>query len=173
MLKYSLDQKCLSSSILYQANITDKTRIQKLKFTTVFVKQHLKLWYTNHKKLLSHRNSKSDTVLSNNFWKQQQQQQQNIASTQALREILGRHRAYNRSSKRSSLSLNEKMKIALYKNNNMLKKQTKILSNCRHKNRMIAETRSEFSFKFSMECFAQNYCVLKSGWLLSLSSLEY
>ena len=35
-------------------------------------------------------------------------------------EILGRHQAYNTSSKRCSLCLNEKLKIALHRNSNML-----------------------------------------------------
>ena len=39
-------------------------------------------------------------------------------------EILGRHQAYNTSSKRFSLCINEKLEIALDRNNNMLNKQT-------------------------------------------------
>ena len=50
-------------------------------------------------------------------------------------EILGRHQAYNTSSKRCSLCLNEKLKIALHGNNNMLNRQTEILSKCRYKNK--------------------------------------
>ena len=39
--------------------------------------------------------------------------------------LLGRHRAYNTSNKRCSLCLNEKLKIALNRNNNMLNRRTK------------------------------------------------
>ena len=90
-----------------------------------------KLRYTNHKKSFNHRNHKSDTDLSNNFWKIED----NERSTNITWEILGRHQAYNTSSKRCSLRLNKKLKIALHRNNNMLNRRTEILSTCRHKNK--------------------------------------
>ena len=90
-----------------------------------------KLRYTNHKKSFNHRNHKSDTDLSNNFWKIKDHER----STNITWEILGRHQAYNTSSKRCSLRLNKKLKIALHRNNNMLNRRTEILSTCRHKNK--------------------------------------
>ena len=59
-------------------------------------------------------------------------------------EILSRHEAYNTSSKRYSLYLNEKLKIALHRNNNTLNRLTEILKKSRHN--MIANTRVEFPF---------------------------
>ena len=44
---------------------------------------------------------------------------------------LGGYQAYTISSKRCSFCLNEKLKIALQKNNNMLNKRTKMLNKCR------------------------------------------
>ena len=41
MPKCPRDQRFPSKNILYQANIIPMTRIQKLKFTTAFMKQHL------------------------------------------------------------------------------------------------------------------------------------
>ena len=93
-------------------------------------------------------NRKSDTELSNKFWKIKD----NKRSANITWEILDRHQAYNNtSSKRcSSLYLNEKLKIALHRNDNMLSKQTKILSKCRHKKQLctniIWSHRAELSF---------------------------
>ena len=81
------------------------------------------------KKLFNHRNQKSDTELSNKFWRiKDNKQKANITW-----EILGRHQAYNTNNKRCSLCLNEKLKIALHRNNNMLNGQIEILNKCRHK----------------------------------------
>ena len=78
------------------------------------------------KKLFNHRNQKSDTELSNKFWRiKDNKQKANITW-----EILGRHQAYNTNNKRC---LNEKLKIALHRNNNMLNGQIEILNKCRHK----------------------------------------
>ena len=74
---------------------------------------------------------KSDTELSNEFWKIKE----NKRSTNITWEMLGRHQAYHTSSKRCSLCLNENLKIALHRDNNMLNRQTEILSKCRHKNK--------------------------------------
>ena len=90
-----------------------------------------KLRYANHKKSFSHRNRKSDTELSNEFWRIKD----NKHSANITWDILGRHQAYNTSSKRCSLCLNEKLKIVLHRDNNMLNRRTEILNKCRHKNK--------------------------------------
>ena len=90
-----------------------------------------KLRYANHKKSFNHRNRKSVTELSNEFGKIKD----NKRSANITWEILGRHQAYSASSKRYSLCLNEKLKIALHRNNNMLNRRTEILNKCRHKNK--------------------------------------
>ena len=81
------------------------------------------------KKSFNHRNRKSDTELSNEFWRIKD----NKHSANITWDILGRHQTYNTSSKRCSLCLNETMKIALHRNNNMLNRRTEILNKWRHK----------------------------------------
>ena len=76
---------------------------------------------TNLQKLFDHRNCKIDTELSYEFWK--------------INDKKRSAKAYNTRSKRCSLSLNEKMKIALHRNNTMLNKQTEILNKSRHENK--------------------------------------
>ena len=93
--------------------------------------QYAMLRYANHKKSFSHGNSRSDTELSNEFWRIQD----NKHNANITWEILGRHQAYSTSSKRSSLCLNEKLKIVLHRDNNLLNRRTEILNKCRHKNK--------------------------------------
>ena len=88
---------------------------------------------TSHivKMLPQTRNRKSDTELSNEFWKIKY----NKCSTNITWQILVRHQAYNTSSKRCSLCLNEKLKKALHVNNNIINRRTEILNKCRHKDK--------------------------------------
>ena len=127
----TLQQKCLSNNILYQANITPIGENSETKVYYGICETTFKLRYANHKKSFNHRNRKSDTELSNEFWKIKD----NKRSANITWEILGRHQAYNTSSKRCSLCLNEKLKIPLQRNNNKLNERTKVLNKCRHKNK--------------------------------------
>ena len=125
-----LNQKCLSNNILYQANFStdedSETEVYNGICETTF-----KLRYANHKKLFNHRNRKSETELCNKFRKIKN----NKHSANITWEILGRNQAYNTGNKRCSLCLNEKLKIALHRSNDMLNNQTEILSKCRHRNK--------------------------------------
>ena len=113
-------QKCLGNNILYQANITPIRENSVIKDYYGICETSLKLRCSNHKKLFNHINHKSDTEPSKEFWKIKYKKR----STNITWKILGRHQAYDRSNKRCSLCLNEKLKIALHRNNNMLNRQT-------------------------------------------------
>ena len=126
-----LQQRCLSNNILYKANITPLGENLETKVYYGICETTFQLRYANHKKLFSHRNRKSDTELSNEFWRiKDKKRNANITW-----KILGRHQAYNTGSKRCSLCLNEKLKIVLHKDNKMLNRRTEILDKCRHKNK--------------------------------------
>ena len=90
-----------------------------------------KLWYADHMKSFNHRNNKSDTELSNKFRKIKD----NNRSANITWDILSRHQAHNKGSKRCSLCLNEKLKTTLHRNYHMLNKCTKTLNKCRHRNK--------------------------------------
>ena len=126
-----LQQKCLSNNILYQTNITPIGENSETEVCYGICRTTFKLRYAYHKKSFNHRHRKSDTELSNEFWKIKN----NKRSANMSWDILGRQLAYNTSSKRYSLCLDEKLKTALHRNNNMLNRRTEILSNCRHKNK--------------------------------------
>ena len=130
ILQCSLQQKCLSNSILYQANIPFGKNTETKVYYRI-CKTTFNLRYANHKKPFNYRNHKSDTELSKEFWKIQD----NKRSANITREILFRHQGYNTSNKRCSLCLNEKLKIALHRSINILNRQTEILNKCRHKNK--------------------------------------
>ena len=50
-------------------------------------------------------------------------------------KILGQNQPYNVNTKRCHICLNEKLQIAIYRDNNMRNKQTEIVSKCRHGNK--------------------------------------
>ena len=74
-----------------------------------------------------------DTELSNEYWNIMLANRTSNVSW----EILGTHRIYNRSSKRCLLCLDEKLAIALRKNDNMLNKRSEVKSKCRHRNKYM------------------------------------
>ena len=117
-----LQQRCLSNNILYQASITPIGENSEIKVYYGICEKTFKLKYANHKKSFNHRNRKPDTELSNEFWKIKETKR----SANITWEILSRNQAYNTNSKRRSLCLNEKLKIALHRNNNMLNRRTEI-----------------------------------------------
>ena len=119
-----LHQMCLSNKILYEANITPLGENSDTKVYCGICEMMFKLRCANHKKSFNHRNRKSDTELSNEFWKITD----NKRRVNITWEILGRHQACNTSSKRCALCLNETPKIALHRNNNMLNKRNEILN---------------------------------------------
>ena len=90
-----------------------------------------KLRHANHKKSFNHRNCRSDTELSNKFWKIKDNKTQRKHNMGDFRQTP----TYNTTSKRCSLCLNEKLKIALHRNNNMLNRRTEILNKGRYKNK--------------------------------------
>ena len=125
----TLQQKCLSNNILYQANITPIGENSETKFFYGIRETTFKLRYANDEKTFNNRNRRLDTELSHEFWKIKDKKR----SANITWEILGRQQAYNTSSKRCSPCLNEKLKIALHTNDNMLNKRTEILNKCRQK----------------------------------------
>ena len=92
-----------------------------------------KLRYANHEKTFNNIKYQTDTELSNEYW--------NIISANKTSniswEILGTHKSYNQNSKRCLLCLNEKLAIALHKDDNMLNKRSEIISKCKHRNKYM------------------------------------
>ena len=84
-------------------------------FITAYQKQNLKL-YLNHKKSFNHEKHKNNTQLSNELWKIKASKEEPVL----VWKILGQYQPYIVNTKRCLLCLNEKLKIAIYRGNNML-----------------------------------------------------
>ena len=67
--QYLLDQNYLSNIILYQAKTTLLDDNSETKVCYGICEANFKLQYANHKKSFNQKNHKSDTGLSNKFWK--------------------------------------------------------------------------------------------------------
>ena len=128
-----LNEKCLTNNVLYQASITTNEENPKTKIYYGVCETAFKLRYANHKKTFNNIKYQTDAELSNKY--------QNIVSANKTSniswKILGTHKSYNQSSKRCLLCLNEKLAIALHKNDNMLNNRSEIISKCRHRNKYI------------------------------------
>ena len=95
--------------------------------------------------MFNHKNRISNTGLSNKFWKTKD----NNRNANIAWESLDRHRLYKTSSNRRLLCLNEKLKIALHRNNNEVNERTKTFKKCSaetstHLHHMTAKTRAYF-----------------------------
>ena len=106
-----------------------RKKIQKQKFIIALAKQHSR---SDMRAIgtFTYIKYQTDIELSNKYW--------NIISANKISniswEILGTHKSYNQSFKRCLLCLNEKLAIALHKDDNMLNKKSEIISKCRHRN---------------------------------------
>ena len=87
--------------------------------------------FSNHKKSFNHEKHKNDTQLSNELWNIKASKEEPVL----VWKILGQYQPHNVNTKRCLPCLNEKLQIAIYRENNMLNKQTEIFSKCRHRNK--------------------------------------
>ena len=99
----------------------------KRKFITGYQKQNLKQDIRTIIKSFNHEKHKNCTQLSNELWKIKASKEEPVL----VWNILGQYQSYNYNvnTKRSLLSLNEKLQIAIYRRKNKLNKRTGILAN--------------------------------------------
>ena len=126
--KCPLNSKCLSNNVLYKANVTSKTENYRNKIYYGISETKFKSRYANNRKYFKNRKYKTNTELSNEIWKLKEQNKNVDISW----EIISIHQSYNTSTKRCILCLNEKLTIALHKEDNILNKRTEIISKRRH-----------------------------------------
>ena len=128
-----LNEKCLTNNVRYQASITTNEGNPKIKIYYDVCETAFKLRYANHRKTFNNIKYRIDTELSNEYW--------NIISANKTSniswEFLETHKSYNQSPIQCLLCLNEKLAIALHKDDNMLNKRSKIIRKCRHRNKYM------------------------------------
>ena len=123
-----LDNKCLTSSVIYNAKVTTENGAKNyIGLTEGTFKQR----YTQHKATFKNRRYTNSTELSKHIWNLRDNNQDfNIKWS-----IISRARPYNNISKRCDLCLTEKLMIITAKQDELLNKRSELISKCRHENK--------------------------------------
>ena len=127
-----LDNSCLSSSIIYNAEITtdnDKTGKNYIGLTEGTFKQR----FTQHKLSFNNRKYASSTELLKYIWRlKDNDEEYNIKWT-----VITKATPYNNISKRCDLCLAERLHIIKANYNTLLNKRSELISKCRHMNKYL------------------------------------
>ena len=123
-----LDNKCLTSSVIYNAKVTTENGAKNyIGLTAGTFKQR----YTQHKATFKNRRYTNSTELSKHIWNLCDNNQDfNIKWS-----IISRERHYNNISKCCDLCLTEKLMIITAKQDALLNKRSELISKCRHENK--------------------------------------
>ena len=126
--QYPLDNKCLTSSVIYNAQVTTNNATKNyIGLTEGTFKQR----FSQHKATFKHRKYTNNTELSKYIWKLRDNNQDfNIKWT-----IIRRARPYNNISKRCDLCLTEKLMIITADPDSIPSKRSELISKCRHENK--------------------------------------
>ena len=119
----------LEPNTLYQADNSFEKFETKIYYGISGTK--FKTRFLNHKKSFNQEKHKDDTQLSNELWNIKASKEEPVL----VWKILGQYQPYNVNTKQCLLCLNERLSIAIYRGNNMLKKRTELISKCRHRNK--------------------------------------
>ena len=121
-----LDNKCLTSSIIYNAQVTTNSATKNYIGLT---ERTFKQTFSQHK--FKHRKYTDSTELSKYIWKLRDNNQDfKIKWT-----IISHARPYNNISKRCDLCLTEKLMIITANPDRNLNKRSELISKCRHENK--------------------------------------
>ena len=126
-----LDKKCIEKDLLYSAEITSNLTNYDKKVYLGICSTTFKERLGNHKKAFNHEKYEHDSELSKEVWKIKRKGGQSNIKWQKLKNFT----SYKPEMKRCSLCDNEKLAIALYKENNVLNQRKEIISRCRHRSK--------------------------------------
>jgi hypothetical protein len=131
--KCPLDSKCLSTSIVYKAEISTSDG-KEMKEYIGMTAGTIKKRYANHKKSLNVHRYSAETELSKYAWKLKKSgKQYNIKWS-----ILKHARAYTAGAARCNLCLEEKVCLLEADKNRILNKRSELFAKCCHKNSFSA-----------------------------------
>ena len=133
-----LDNKCLTSKIVYSAEIiTDDQQLSK--FYLGICETEFKTRFNNHKKSFRHRENEKDTELSKYIWELKDKHTEYQIRWSISQESSG----YNPVSKSGNLCLLEKLLLCNFRDKNILiNKQLDLVSKCRHENKYMLKNYS-------------------------------
>ena len=122
---------CLKESLVYYATISCNDKNYKPKLYKESCGTSFKKSYNNHKKSFNIPLYKHDTKLSTEYWNLKMKQ----LNPQISWRIKGIYKSYNTTSKRCNLCVTEKQQILDDPDKHLLNKRSKIITQCRHKNK--------------------------------------
>ena len=125
-----LNNNCLSSSIIYNAQITTTDNKTPPKNYIGLTEGTFKQRFNQHKVTFRHRKYTNSTELSKYIW----QLKDNSVNFNIKWSIIARARPYNNTMTRCNLCLTEKLMIIKSNSNNLLNKRSEPISKCHHEN---------------------------------------
>ena len=147
--KCLLDNKCLTSKIVYSAEIiTDDQQLSK--FYLGICETEFKTRFNNHKKSFRHRENEKDTELSKYIWELKDKH----TEYQIRWSIAQKLNYYNPVSTSCNLCLLEKLLLCNFSDKSrLINKRLDLVSKCRHENKYILKNTLELSNFNSMMYF--------------------
>ena len=121
-----LEHKCLTTNIVYKAKVTSSNQNYQEKVYFGSCETTFKKRFSNHKKSFNLNEYKNETKLSNEIWRIKK----SVYHPKVKREIVKKCVPYNPQTKHCLLFLNEKLEIAVYKEQDLLNKRNEIVSKC-------------------------------------------
>ena len=124
----SIEQKCLTASIVYKAKVTSSNQNYQKKVHFGLCETAFKRRFSNQKKSFNLNEYRHEAKLSNKIWRIQGSSHHPKVKLDIVKKCV----PYNSQTKRCLLCLNEKLEIAAYKDHNLLNRSNEIVSKCRH-----------------------------------------
>ena len=126
-----LEGECLTKNVFYEATVTSSIRNYGEKVYFGITEPPFKGRFNNHTKSFRNNEYSKETELSKEIWRIKEQN-----STFEVRwKIRKLCPAYNTTTKKCMLCLNEKKDILYYEGDNLLNKRSEIISTCRHRHK--------------------------------------
>ena len=124
---------CLEGNIVYQGTVTSNEINYKPHHYLGIAEESFKSRFNNHKKSFNNEYYRNETELAKEIWKIKSKNYTPTISWKIVRKCL----PFNPCVKRCHLCLNEKLEIALFKEENLLNKKSELISKCRHQNKFM------------------------------------
>ena len=127
------NRQCQIGEVVYKGTLSYNQSNYKEKKYIGIAEEYFKGRLYNHSLFFRNEFYKSDTELSKKLWKIKMNNYIPKMTWRIIRKCL----PYNHISRKCYLYLNEKLKIALYEGENLLKKKTVLIFKCRHQNKLM------------------------------------
>ena len=122
-----LSNQCQIMNIIYKVNITSNLRNYNGKIYYRTSEGTFNQRYENHKKSFNHKNHRTDTELSKEYW--------GLKKLEAQPQVQFYISQRCRPTKRTGFMLNEKLFIIEHQGNDLLNQRNELISKCRPKNK--------------------------------------